>query len=112
MPLTKSDVATERKKALAMQHSDWAQLIINDLQKVHSNIREAVQHLDVMVWGHAMIQPHRSFMFSEEKQKAAAPIGKKIFFAHSDLSGISIFEEAFYHGHRAAKELIMSTCTG
>jgi hypothetical protein len=29
-----------------------------------------------------------------------------IFFAHSDLSGISIFEEAFYHGNRAAQAVL------
>jgi len=27
-------------------------------------------------------------------------------FAHSDLSGVALFEEAFYHGLRAAEEIL------
>ncbi len=27
-------------------------------------------------------------------------------FAHSDLSGVALFEEAFYHGLRAAEEVL------
>jgi hypothetical protein len=29
-----------------------------------------------------------------------------VHFAHSDLSGIALFEEAFYHGVRAAEEVL------
>jgi hypothetical protein len=29
-----------------------------------------------------------------------------LFFAHSDMSGFSIFEEAFDRGYRAAEQLI------
>jgi hypothetical protein len=29
-----------------------------------------------------------------------------IHFAHTDLSGIAIFEEAFHHGIRAAEEVL------
>lgn len=106
LPLTKSDAATERKKAMAMQHADWVQLILNDLQKVHSNIHEAVQHIDVMVWGHAMIRPAVNFIHGNARKEAAKPINKRIFFAHTDLAGISIFEEGFYQGIQAANSVI------
>jgi len=29
-----------------------------------------------------------------------------IHFAHTDLSGVPLFEEAFYHGIRAAEEVL------
>jgi hypothetical protein len=29
-----------------------------------------------------------------------------IHFAHSELSGMALFEEAFYHGVRAAEEVL------
>jgi hypothetical protein len=56
-----------------------------------------------------MIAPRPGFVWGKQKQLAAMPIGNKIFFAHSDLSGISIFEEAFYQGIRAAKEIMQNT---
>jgi hypothetical protein len=33
----------------------------------------------------------------------AAEIAPPLFLAHSDLSGLSLFEEAHYHGTRAAE---------
>lgn len=107
-PLTKERPAVERKKALALQHADWAQSIVKDLQRVHSNIHEAVQHIDVMVWGHAMIQPTVNYIHGEGRRLAAQPINNRIFFAHTDLAGISIFEEGFYQGINAAKAVIKS----
>jgi hypothetical protein len=108
LPLTKSNAMAERKKALALQHTDWVQLIINDLQKVHSNIRDAVQRIDVMVWGHAMIQPKLNCIHNPVRQQVAQPINNRIFFAHTDLAGISIFEEGFYQGIKAARGVIQS----
>ena len=55
-----------------------------------------------------MISPFPNFIFSE-KLKQASQNTKKIYFAHSDLSGISIFEEAFHQGINAAKKLIDET---
>ena len=39
-------------------------------------------------------------------EKAKTPIDNQIFFAHSDLSGVSIFEEAFHQGINAAKQVL------
>jgi hypothetical protein len=53
-----------------------------------------------------MIAPTPGFVWGTERQRAAQPIADRVFFAHSDLSGVSIFEEAFYQGIRAAKEVL------
>lgn len=108
MPLTKSNAVTERQQALARQHTDWTKLIIDDLQQVHPNITRAVQHIDVMVWGHAMIQPRVNFIHNPVRQDVAQSINRKIFFAHTDLAGISIFEEGFYQGIQAASAVMLS----
>jgi hypothetical protein len=75
---------------------------------MHNNIHEAVQHIDVMVWGHAMIQPTVNFIHGDARKAAAKPINDRIFFAHTDLAGISIFEEGFYQGIQAANGIIKS----
>jgi hypothetical protein len=51
-----------------------------------------------------MIRPRPGFIWSGARSQAMKPY-RNIHFAHSDLSGIALFEEAFYHGLRAADEV-------
>ena len=53
-----------------------------------------------------MISPIPNTIFGEKKEFLKKDIDNKIFFAHTDLSGISIFEEAFYQGIDAAKKML------
>jgi hypothetical protein len=80
--------------------------ILNDLKKAHPMIEKAIQKIDVKIWGHAMICPKVGFIHGKERKKAQLPINNNIHFAHSDLSGISIFEEAFYQGHKVAEDIL------
>jgi hypothetical protein len=54
-----------------------------------------------------MIRPSVNFIHNPNLLKAQADLENMIFFAHSDLSGISIFEEAFFHGTQAAKKVLL-----
>ena len=56
-------------------------------------------------WGHAMISPRPNFIWGGIREQAVKP-RRNIHFAHTDLSGVALFEEAFYHGLRAATEVI------
>jgi hypothetical protein len=60
-----------------------------------------------MRMGHAMIRPVPGSIFSAERLSVAKRPGR-LSFAHSDLSGISIFEQAQYHGVSAAQEILRS----
>jgi hypothetical protein len=60
-----------------------------------------VNNIDIMRWGHAMIRPTPGFIWGEHRVPLTRPVGN-IHFAHSDLSGFSIFEEAQYRGVVAA----------
>jgi hypothetical protein len=75
---------------------------LNDLARAHPDIRQCVAHIDIMRIGHAMARPSPGFLFSEERGRWLKPAGN-IFFANSDLSGFSIFEEAQYRGVEAAR---------
>ena len=55
-----------------------------------------------MRMGHAMARPTVGAIFAEERRRLANPSGR-LLFANSDLSGFSIFEEAQYHGVKAAE---------
>ena len=106
LPLTNKDPVEERKSAQSKTHEEWVSLIMDDLRKVHPNIEEMTEEINVMVWGHAMAQPTPGFIHSGIRQELAASLQNRVHFAHTDLAGISIFEEAFYQGLAAAKKLI------
>ena len=75
------------------------------LAQAHPEIESLVTHVDVMLWGHAMIRPVPGFVWGESRRRAEDPHGV-IRFAHSDMSGLSLFEEAQYHGVRAAEAVM------
>jgi hypothetical protein len=58
-----------------------------------------------MRWGHAMIRPRPGFVWGGARAAAARPY-RGVYFANADLSGVGLFEEAFYHGVRAAEEVL------
>ncbi|MFZ1700047.1 MAG: FAD-dependent oxidoreductase [Pyrinomonadaceae bacterium] len=87
---------------------DWKQLAdvcLTDLSRAHSDIYELTTRIDIMRWGHAMISPRPNFIWSGIRERATQPY-RNIHFAHTDLSGVALFEEAFYHGLRAASEAL------
>jgi len=105
-PLVGKDVASARQQAYGTSYHDWLQQITDELEFAHLGIIDFIEHADIWIWGHGMIAPRPGFMWGRERAQARQSIDNKIFFAHSDLSGISIFEEAFYQGIRAAEEMM------
>jgi len=84
--------------------ADWATLaeqVLNDLARAHPDIRDCVTRVDILRLGHAMVRPTPGFL-----QAAARAIGQRgqdgLFYAHSDLSGLPLFEEAQFQGVTAA----------
>jgi hypothetical protein len=107
-PLTGQDATTARQQAYSLSYHDWLQQVTDELEYAHPGITGYITHADVWVWGHGMVAPLPGFIWGQERAQARQPVDNKIFFAHSDLSGISVFEEAFYQGIRAAKEIIQA----
>ncbi len=104
-PLCDADPRQAREKLLSRGWAEWAEIALSDLETAHPEIRTLVERLDVMRFGHAMIRPRPGFVWGSARRAMSQPFGG-IHFAHSDLSGIALFEEAFYHGNRAAEEIL------
>jgi hypothetical protein len=102
-PLSAGTPDAERRAALARSLPDWQAIVMNDLLRAHPELDRAVEQIDVWVWGHGMIRPTPGFIWGGKRQAAALTQMSPIFFAHSDLSGISIFEEAYCRGQAAAE---------
>jgi hypothetical protein len=102
----------QRKKAYETSYDDWRQLVLNDLSIAHPGIEESIEQLDVYVWGHGMVKPYPGFIWNPDRLTTDTVYSDRIHFAHSDLSGISIFEEAFHNGITAAKKIISNDVNG
>jgi len=104
-PLCDADPRAARSRLLAAGRDEWADIALTDLSRAHPEIRLLTERLDVMRWGHAMIRPRPGFVWGAARRAASKP-NRGIHFAHTDLSGVPLFEEAFYHGVRAADEVL------
>jgi len=104
-PLCDEDPRAARRRLYAAGRDEWADVALADLESAHPDIREVTTRVDVVRWGHAMVRPSPGFVFGGARTAAALPV-QGIHFAHTDLSGVALFEEAFHHGIRAADEAL------
>jgi phytoene dehydrogenase-like protein len=109
-PLTAGDPASQRRLAVNTPFETWAGRIVKDLSLMHPGIDSAITELNVWLWGHAMVRPAPGFIWGGPRLAAAAPHGK-IYFAHSDISGLSLFEEAQYRGIMASRAALIGIKT-
>ena len=104
-PLTGADPVKERQRLLATEWRAWVEVILKDLSRPHPDSPSLIQRIDLYRWGHAMVRPRPGFIWGESRLQAAEAYGR-IAFAHSSLSGFSLFEEAQYRGVYAAERLL------
>lgn len=97
------DGAAARRQLDGASRDDWAAVALADLERAHPDLRAACRRIDVAFWGHGMVRPRVGSVFDPALRAARAPLGR-VHFAGSELSGLSLFEEALEHGVRAAEE--------
>jgi hypothetical protein len=92
-----------RKTLLDRSWQSWRDALLQELKTAHPDFSERLQHMDIARFGHAMAVPKPGW-HGERLRKARAHLVKPsalLSFAHSDLAGYSVFEEAFTLGVRA-----------
>ncbi len=98
--------AREEREAIYDKDEDhWKQFVLNDLKIAHPQIEELIEDMEITVLGHGMISPCKGFLGDPVRATLAKGI-EGLYFAHTDVSGVSIFEQAFYQGIRAAEQII------
>ncbi len=102
-PLDHLPPVQARQEAIARPYAEWQKLILTELYRIHPELVGHVQRLDVWLWGHGMVRPVPDTIWNEARQPN---LPLPLFQAHSDMSGISIFEEANYQGVRAAEAVL------
>lgn len=104
-PFPGQDPAAARQALLALDHTAVVEMVQDELFALHPDLRGRVRRIDAWRWGHAMIRPVPGFLWGPARAAALAP-GDALLCAHSDLSGLSLFEEAFYRGVVAGEEVL------
>ncbi|MBC7451914.1 MAG: NAD(P)-binding protein [Cytophagales bacterium] len=100
------DKKTSRKQVLAKTHADLTDIMKTDLQYVYPQLEKHLIRFDPFIWGHAMIKPVKGLIWGTERAAAGEAIHQSMYFAHTDLSGISLFEEGFYQGIDVAAQVL------
>ncbi len=104
--LAGGDVRAERARLLSAGYSEWEQLVAADLAPAHPGLDALATRLEVWRWGHAMVRPRPGFIWGGARRAAEESLGARVHFAHSDLGGMALFEEACFFGVRAAERCL------
>lgn len=102
-PLLKNEESFKvaRIKALKKTHPEWCNDIIEELELLYPSIKNEIKRIDISLFGHGMIVPTPHFLDSFKTIDY-----KNFYLAHTDQSGLSLFEEGFYQGLTAAKRVL------
>ena len=97
--------AAGRAMLQEMPYEHWVEQVLADLERVHPDIRHVTTQIDLCRNGHAMVRPLPGLIWGKERRLFAAD-RPRLRFAHADVSGLSIFEEAQYRGVLAAERTL------
>jgi hypothetical protein len=96
-----ADPLASRRALRAMRWEEACALVLDDLARAHPDVRRHVTRVDVRRYAHAMARPEPGFRSAPWRAALRASRGP-VWYAHADLSGLSLFEEAQDTGVRAA----------
>jgi hypothetical protein len=94
-----------RARLAAGDHAALCDAVVSDLSRAHPDLPQLITRIDVWRWGHAMVRPTPGLIWGAGRMQARQAVGN-VHFAHTDLSGVALFEEAHSHGVRAAQEVL------
>jgi predicted NAD/FAD-dependent oxidoreductase len=99
------DTLASRRQLLSMTARDAYNFALAELSRPHPKIADFVEEVGVYRWAHAMIRPSVGFQTSKNRTSLGV-IARGFYGAHSDISGMSNFEEAQFQGVTAAKRVL------
>jgi len=79
--------------------------VLDDLSASHPDLLDVLERLDVWHWGHGTAIPAPGLHVPGVLERLQT-LHPRVHLAHTDLSGVSLFEEASFHGLRAAEAVL------
>jgi predicted NAD/FAD-dependent oxidoreductase len=92
---------SQRAALLSDSAAAWGAKVLAELALLHPDAPFKIEAIDLARWGHAMSIPAPGVRGADGLRALRSARGR-IRFAHSDLAGYSVFEEALTLGHEAA----------
>lgn len=96
----------QRGALLAEPWEAWARRVLAELAKTHADLPGQTLRLDLARWGHAMSIPAPGLRSAPALAALREQAQGRLHFAHSDLAGYSVFEEAYTQGVDVAQRLL------
>ncbi len=93
--------AADRAPLLGSDPAPWREHVLQELAQAHPDIARRTARIELARWGHAMPVPRPGVHRHPALQALRAARGR-VRFAHADLAGYSVFEEAFTAGCEVA----------
>src|SRR5690606_22739412 len=94
-----------RVQLYAANAADYAQRIIDDIERVYPGSKSAIDKIELHRWGHPMVMPEPNI---SARLSAAAQPFHNIFFAHSDNMGVSGLYSAIWSGMDAYTSALLN----
>ncbi len=107
MPLSQWTPSAGRHVLAAADWASEADLVVSEVSRAHADLRSLLTRVDVLHHGHGTAIPAMG-LHAEALvlPRLAGPGSDRVSFAHASLSGVSLFEEAAWHGIRAGEEAL------
>lgn len=96
--------AARRAELLTQPWQHWAGVVVDELAQTHPDLPAKLERIDLCRFGHAMSIPVPGLRGSPALAALNETRGR-VVFAHADLAGYSVFEEAYMAGIAAAARL-------
>ncbi|PZP36808.1 MAG: hypothetical protein DI603_00690 [Roseateles depolymerans] len=103
--------STQRTELLRAPWQHWAGVVGTELAQTHPDLPAKLERIDLCRFGHAMSIPTPGLRGSAALAALNEARGR-VTFAHADLAGYSVFEEAYTAGVRAARHLMAGGAGG
>ncbi len=92
-----AELRAQRTRLLDGPWEGWRNAVLADLRRAHPDLPDKVVRVDAMRYGHAMVIPTPGLRGDPALAALGRPQGR-MHLAHADLSGHSVFEEAYTRG--------------
>ncbi len=99
------DPSAARQDLLTDDPQPWARRVLADLARVHPQLPELVEGIDIRRWGHGMVRPAPGVIWGPQSHLRRMPCGVTAF-ATCDAHGLPLFEEALFAGIAAAERCL------
>lgn len=106
LALDKNGHKDERKRLFEMSQEELKELVLIELNQMHAEIQKEIVSMTFQLWGHGMVSSYPGSLKKQREFEKKLDNSERIYLAHTDFAGYSVFEEGFQRGINAASFIL------